>query len=151
MNFTLITAIWGAVLATILAIIETCRFFRDKVRLKVTVEGGYHIIPPSPPFGDAELIRIFVANVGRRPVTLTKAGLLAPRGVEAGKYLACIASFRPLSLSEGKSHSYHIREDEARLVGIPSDKYVALVVDARGKSHWSHDVVTRFLKLHRTR
>lgn len=89
MDWTRTTAIWGASLSTILLLFEIYKHFSDRVKLKVTVRGGYKVHPSNTPYGDMNLITISVANYGRRPVTLSKAALLSPRRIETKKYILC--------------------------------------------------------------
>ena len=153
-EWTKITAIWGASLSTAIALFELYKYFSDRVKLKVTVRGGYKVYPNITPYGDMELISIAVANYGRRPVTLTKAALLAPRSSGGAKYFLCMDSLtagKHVRLQEGESYQYNINEDEAKKSGFSPDKYVACVIDARGKYFWSHCALTRLIRLRRMR
>jgi hypothetical protein len=153
LNLTTILALWGAVISTILAFLKVREFYReDKPRIKVTVAGGYYVLPknhPKNPYGDKPLISITAVNIGRRPVTLKKAGLLRPRDEEKKKYLLSVDSVTTIELTEGKSHDYHLLEDEIENKGITSNRYVAFVIDGAGRYYWSHNILTRFLKLRR--
>ena len=152
-TLTTILAIWGAVVSTILAFLRVKEFYReDRPKIKVTVEGDYYVLPknhPQNPYRDKPLVSITAINVGRRPVTLKKAGLLMPRNKEKKKYLVGVDSVTSIDLTEGKSHDYHLLEDEIKNKGLTPDKYVAFVIDAAGKYYWSHGVFKRYLTLHR--
>lgn len=151
-EWTKITAIWGAVLSTLLALFEIYKYFNDRVRLKVTVQGGYKVYPKITPYGDMELITISAANFGRRPVTLTKAALLMPKSSGGPKYFLCMDSLtagKHVRLQEGESYQYNINENEAKKHGLIQKKYVACVIDARGRYFWSHCAFCRLIKLGR--
>jgi hypothetical protein len=149
MNWTLILAIGGWFLSIMLGVLKVLEYRRDRPNIKVRVKGDYKISPTTTEYGDKPLVIITVANRGRRPVTLVKAGLLLPkRG-----YLICLDSMtatRPVELTEGKSHDYIMSEEDLKSkYGLTPEKYVACVWDATGKSYWSHNILKRFLKLHR--
>ena len=151
-EWTKITAIWGASLSSILALFEAYKYFSDRVKLKVKVQGGYKVYPKTTPYGDMELVTIIAANCGRRPVTLTKAALLMPKKAEGAKYYVCMDSLtvgKHIRLEEGESYQYNFDENEVKKAGLSPDKYVACVIDARGKYFWSHSVISRFIKLKR--
>lgn len=148
-TLTTILAIWGAVVSTILAFLKVKEY---RARMKVTVAGGYYVLPknhPKNPYGNKSLVSITAVNIGRRPVTLKKAGLLLPRSEKKTKYLLAAESIVSIDLTEGKSHDYQLLEDEIKNAGLTPDKYVACVIDATGKFYWSHGVFKRFLTLHR--
>lgn len=151
MNITTLLAIWGSVVSTILALIKIIEFRRDRANVKVTVRGGYKIIPinhPENPYGDKYLISITAANKGRRPVTLEQAGLLLPRWKE-GRYAIANESLKYIELLEGKSHDYHIIENDVKKEGLTPKNYVAYVRDATGRCFWSHNFLCRLIKLRR--
>lgn len=153
MTLTTILAIWGAVVSTILVILKVKEFYREnRPKIKVTVAGGYYVLPKNHPqntYGDKPLVLITAVNMGRRSVTLKGAGLLMPKGEEKKKYLVGIGSVASIELTEGKSHDYHLLEDEIKDERLTPDKYVAFVIDATGKYYWSHGVFKRYLILHR--
>ena len=150
MNWTLVLAIWGSILSTILSLLKILEYRKDRANVKVTVTGNYKIVATTEAYGDRPLVMINAANRGRRPVTLTGASLLGPRKKQ---YLICADSMttgRPVELTEGKSHFYLIFEDDVKnKYGLTPEKYVACVWDATGRYYWSHNVLKRLLKLHR--
>lgn len=151
MSLTSGLAIYSAILSTLLALIEVLKFYKDRANIKVTVRGGYNVYPanhPKNPYGDKDLVLITASNKGKRPVALKKACLLMPRRSKR-KYLLGVDSITSIDLTEGKSHDYYILEDEIKKTGLSSDKYIACVIDATGRYHWSHNIFVRFLKLHR--
>lgn len=151
MDITLILAIWGSILSTILAFFKILEYRKDRADIKVTVVGGYKIHPPTTVYGDKQLLSITAANRGRRPVTLKKAGLLLPRK----GYLLCadtMTALRDVELTEGKSHQYLMNEEGLiKDYGLPPEKYVACVIDAAGRYYYSHNILKRILKLSRSK
>ncbi len=142
-------AVWGAILSTFLGILKAVDFFhRDKVRIKVIVRGNYKVSSRSP-YGNSNLVMVTVMNKGRRPVTLTKAALLLPRG-NSHKYVMCLDSLtatKPVSLTEGQVHDYIFNEDELqKTMKVRQSQYVALVHDATEKRYWSHSWSSRLIK-----
>ncbi|RKX29341.1 MAG: hypothetical protein DRP46_07315, partial [Candidatus Zixiibacteriota bacterium] len=79
LTLTDILALWGAIISTILATIKLMDFMRDKAKIKVRVKANYQVYPRNNEYGDKVLIMIEASNRGRRPITLTKAYLIAPR------------------------------------------------------------------------
>jgi len=72
-----------------------------------------------------------------------------PRDKEKKKYLVGGDSVTSINLTEGKSHDYHLLEDEIKNEGLTPDQYVAFVIDAVRRFYWSHGVFKRYSKLHR--
>lgn len=145
---------WGGwLLAVILGILKISEHFRDRANIKVTVQGNYEVYPKNTPYGDATLLAITAVNVGRRPVTLTRAALLMPKNSKS-KYLLFANSVTDAvashELTEGKSRDYIINEDVLKKEdGLIPSKYVACVYDATGKCYWSHNWLARLIKLGR--
>jgi hypothetical protein len=79
MTLTTVMAIWGSIVSTILALLKVKEYYREgRPRIKVIVRGDFYVVPtnhPFNPYGDQPLLSIIVVNIGRRPVTLEKAGL----------------------------------------------------------------------------
>jgi hypothetical protein len=151
MNWALLLAIWGAILSTSLGVLKIVEFMRDRVNIKIGVKGGYVVVPsdhPFNPYGNKPLISITVANAGKRPATITQAGLLTPRGM-GKKYLVAVESVKFVDLTEGKSSSYHLFEEEVKKSGISSDKYVAYALTATWEKFFSHNIFSRIKKLQR--
>jgi len=148
MNLTIVLAIWGAALSTLLAIIEFFKFRRDKINLKIRVQGDYTVIPPNHPlnpYGEKSLILITAVNTGRRPIHITRAGLLLPKK----KYLMASESVTTFKLNEGESQQYRLYEEGVAKDGLTPDKYVAFVLDSSGKYYYSHNFLKRLYKLRR--
>ena len=152
MILTTALAIWGAGLSTLLAILEVIKFRRDRIDIKITVRGGYKVYPKENPYGDTTLLSINVANKGKRPVTIKKAGLLLPRGSKT-KLLMCgnlITASKPVELTEGRAHDYNMDEDQVkRENSLTPDKYIAWAQDSTGRIYWSRNFLVRLIKLQR--
>ncbi len=68
--FTRFLAIWGAILSTILAVIEI-----SKVRRKIKVIVDF-LVEVDPEKGEKSTISIRAVNIGPRPIEITKAGFM---------------------------------------------------------------------------
>lgn len=147
---TLLLAIWGAVLSTILALIRIVEFLKDRPEVKVWVSGGFKIYPPIGEYANMDLIHISVVNTGRRPITISGAGLVYPRGT-AHRYTIAQDSIQNVELTEGRTHSYFIDEKKALEYGQKSEKYVAFAQASTGKKYYSHGMLKRFWRLRRLR
>jgi hypothetical protein len=154
MTLTTVMAIWGSIVSTILALLKVSESYREgRPRIKVTVRGDFYVVPtnhPLNPYGDQSLLSITAVNIGRRPVTLEKAGLLTQKG-EKNTYAIFGDSVKSIHLTEGKSHAYNLLENEIKGKGLTPNKYVAFVCDASGRFYWSHNILRRYLKLRRFR
>lgn len=138
----------GWFISGILLLIRILEYRRDKSKIKVTVRGHYGIIPEDTVFRPGNKIIINAVNKGRRPMTLTQAGLLLPRDCKA-KYLIDTYSATNIRLEEGEPHIYILDENAVKKYGVTSDKYVAYVIDATGRFYWSHNKLERLRKLGR--
>lgn len=141
--------ILGWLISGILLLIRILEYRRDKSKIKVTVRGHYGIIPEDTVYRPGNKIIIRVVNKGRRPVTLTQAGLLLPRNCK-DHYAIATESLKNIELREGKPHTYILDEEPVkRAYNLTEDKYVAYVIDATGKIYWSHNKLERLTKLGR--
>lgn len=145
---------WGLILgwliSGILLLLRILEYRRDRASIKVTVRGNYGIIPEDTRYGSGNKIVITVANKGRRPVTLTKAGCLLPRNCKYHFFYFRDSLDSTVELKEGKSHVYITDEEKVKKeYNLTPDKYVAFVVDATGKCYWSHNKLERLRKLGR--
>jgi hypothetical protein len=149
MNFSLIVGIYGALVASLVAIIQFLGYRRDRHNIVVRVRGGYAVHPPNPEYTAKSYICVTVANRGRRVVTITMAGIMGPKGRSSSAFLAADSIQKgPREISEGKAETYLLVEDD---IGFTPDKYVAFAFDATGRMYWSHSVFRRLLKLGRIR
>ena len=145
MTLTEILAIWGAGLSTVLAVFKILEYRRDRADIKVTVQDLRN-----DPIDKRYLI-ISAVNKGRRVVTLEQAGFLMPRNVRdvINRYLKCTSQIGPRELTEGEHCDYNILLDSARARPLFREGYVAYVIDATGKHYYSHNWLSRLLKLGR--
>jgi hypothetical protein len=114
MNITLVLAIWGSILSSILAGLKILEYRKDRADVKVTVRGNYEVVPTTTVYGKRPIVLITAVNKGRRPVTLRGAALLSPR---KRHYLLCadsMTAMRDIALTEGKSHQYLMSEDDLK-------------------------------------
>ena len=147
-----ILAIWGAGLSTFLALLKLLGFRKDRAIVKITVKGGYKVFSKNNPYGDMTILSVTVANRGRRPITIKNVGLIMPRGSKAGLIVCAdpITALKPFELTEGKSHVYNFNEDEIEKENkLTPDKHIACAADATGKIYYSHNFLTRLIKLHK--
>jgi hypothetical protein len=70
---TTFLAIWGAVVATAVAVAELLGFLRDRPKLELNVSIQVRLNHPA-------LILLRVANHGRQPATIVKAAFMAAWG-----------------------------------------------------------------------
>lgn len=91
---------YGATVATLSAIIAFLNYLRDKARVKVKISQGF--LAYKDHLEDNVQIFIEAINVGRRPVTLSGAGLALKNGKQLVLMRPEIISF-PYELQEGKS------------------------------------------------
>jgi hypothetical protein len=154
-----ILSFYGAILSTILALFKLLEYLRDRVKIKVTVTYNQKIVPISKPDsidGDTfdkspSLIVIKAVNIGRRPVTIKIAGLMLPSG--RGEKNESLISYQSLNdvvdLTENKSHSFALYENDVQNHDLNPDKYIGYVIDAAGKCYYSHNALSRLWKLSR--
>jgi len=159
MTLAEILGVYGAILSTILALLKLLEYLQDRVRLKVTVTYNQKIVPIYNPDGiddnafekSPSLIVITAVNIGRRPVTIKKAGLMLPSGIgEKNESLISYQSLHDIvDLTENKSHSFALYENDVQKYGLNPGKYIGYVVDASGKIYYSHSALVRLWKLSR--
>jgi len=147
-DISLIIGIYGALVASLVAVVQFLGYRRDRHNIVVRVRGGYAVHPPNPEYTAKSYICVTVANRGRRVVTITTAGLMGPKGRSSSAFLAADSIQKgPREISEGKAETYLLVEDD---IGFTPDKYVAFAFDATGRMYWSHGYLTRLIRLHRT-
>lgn len=149
LSITLLIAILGAVLSTILGIIKIKEYYENRKGLRITVTRGTNITPKHP-FG--YYINIRVVNTGTRPITIIKAGLCMPSNA-IDNILPCFNHqgnyFIPVELGDGEPVDFTISENDTKAF-IPSQKHwVAAVQDSTGRRYFSHNIISRLIKLHK--
>ena len=68
-----VVAAYAAVVSTITGAVQLSNFLRDRARIKVSVRRNMQIVG-DPRYDGKTLTLIYVANTGRRPVTITTVG-----------------------------------------------------------------------------
>jgi peptidoglycan/LPS O-acetylase OafA/YrhL len=68
-----VVAVYAAVVSTITGSVQLWHFFRDRARIKLTVQRNMEIVG-DPRYARKSLTIVRVANQGRRPVTITTVG-----------------------------------------------------------------------------
>lgn len=125
---------YGATVATLSVIIAFLNYLRDKVRVKVKISQGF--LAYTDHLGDKDQIFIEAINVGRRPVTLSGAGLTLKNGKQLVLMRHENISF-PYELQEGKSVRFWVDKNyifqEATKAKIKISH--AWYRDATGKIH----------------
>jgi len=82
-DITLVLAIWGAALSTVLGVLEIIKFVQGTLHNKRRLKVSFHPEISGSPDGEPRMyIRIYIVNVGHRPVQLISAGLLLKNGIE---------------------------------------------------------------------
>lgn len=79
-DLTLILAIWGALVSTVLAWMKIAEYRKDRPIVRVTIKPGMKAFPDNTVYGAMTLLIVDVANVGGRPVSVTHVSLMLPRG-----------------------------------------------------------------------
>jgi hypothetical protein len=69
-----VVAVYAAVVSTITGSVQLWHFFRDRARIKLTVQRNMEIVG-DPRYARKSLTIVRVANQGRRPVTITTVGI----------------------------------------------------------------------------
>lgn len=153
-TITLILAIYGAVLSTILGVFKIVQYLLEsRPRLKVTVKvgvrqnaGGLNVeLAVNPGYKLNELgdtpthFVVEIANIGKRPVTVSKAGLRLS-GHKSLNFINTQDKL-PKKLEEGESHTIRRGLDELKndlRTKIPNHKPKhVFVIDQTGKEYTS--------------
>jgi hypothetical protein len=152
MTLTDVLALWGALLSTGLAAFKIAEYRRDRPLVRITLTSGMKATPGSV-YGDMTLLLVKVANVGRRPISITHVSLRMPRGDT--KYLLCAdasSATYPVELTENRAHAFLFNEDELRgRYGLSPSDYLVAVQSSGGTEYWSRGPVSRLWRLGRLR
>ena len=113
-----VLALYGALVATATAIVQIVNFFRDRARIKVTVQQNMEMIG-HPAYAGVTLTMIRAVNVGRRPVTITTIGAYR---LHPSKAFVCADTTPalPVELTEGKYVTALIGQKDLDLENIES-------------------------------
>jgi len=124
----------------------------DRPRLRVTIQPGMRASSPSP-YGSMRLLNVIVANVGRRPTSVTHVSVLRPRGADTNYVLFAdpLTATYPVELNENQRHLFVMNEDKLKKeYHLTPDRYV-VKVDAVDRTYWSHGWLMRRWKSGRLR
>jgi hypothetical protein len=145
-------AAWGALASTVFGKIKASDSSRDRPVVKVSLRPGIQAVRATREYGAVTLLHVKVANVGRRPTSITHVSLMLPRWC-AHKYVLCTdprTATYPVELRERRTHSFVFNADLlAEEFGLTRSRFVARVDDGAGRSHWSHGKLARIWKLGR--
>lgn len=137
MTVTLVLAIWGAILSTILATLRIIDFRRGNARIKVSVAALM------------DVVSINIVNVSRSRIIIPQVGLIMPRRCEEQYLVPENCDF--VELGEGDNRVYNISADDVRKLDVIPNKCVAYAVDTTDRVYYSHGVLIRLFRLRRIR
>jgi len=146
--FTLLLALWGALLSTVLTVIKVLSFYQERSIIKLKLFPGMKIIPKTTEYGDRSYLIVKATNIGKNPITLETCVLLLPRKDS----LTCIdkISFGNIELTMNRTHQYIFDEEDLNEeYNLPRSKYIAVVFDSSRKAYYSHNIIMRYIKLRR--
>lgn len=140
-ELTLILAIWGATLSTLLGILEIIKFAQSVVQNRRRLRVNFLPEISASPQGEPRMyVRIYVVNVGNRPVQLISAGLVLKNKIEYEQ----IRNYPgmgdlPKKLEDGEPYSFflditHALEVTRREI---ADFKEVFIQDAEGKRYTS--------------
>jgi hypothetical protein len=120
-----VVALYGAVVATVTGIVQTVNFFRDRRKVKISVQEHMEFVFTSDgiPVNEDPYSLVTVANAGRRPITIVNVGGYRlypgkgfviqqtnpplPRELTEGKHLTAFVDETEFDLSELESWEAH--------------------------------------------
>jgi len=146
---TLVLAIYGAVVSTVLAVLKFVERAEDRPRIRVTLQPGMKAFGSAlPVYKDKTLVLAVVANRGRRPTTVTAVSVMTRRGSKSS-YLRTTDPPGQLDITENKEANFVF--DQSRLTseyGLTPSTFVVRVDHVAGRA-WSHGPLARLWKLRR--
>lgn len=104
-----IVAWYGAIISTVSILLAFMNYFRDKAKIKVKISQG--LFAYGTHLGNEVKVFIEIINIGRRPITLTGAGLTLKNGKNMFILKSEFINF-PFELLEGKSAQVEFNRDE---------------------------------------
>lgn len=140
-DLTLILAIWGAVLSTILGILEVIKFLQGLLKNRRRLKVSFHPEISASPYGEPKMyLRIYVVNIGYRPIELITAGLVFQSGIlfeQTENYNG--KDNLPKKLEDGEPYSFLLDYSIALEVARKSKEDLKLVFiqDSEGKKYTS--------------
>lgn len=131
-EITASTVAWyAAIVATISALFSGLNIWRDSRRIKITLKKNMKIYPADIGEEDKQFLIIDIANIGRRPITITHVGFEVI-GENAGAILAADSVKNgSREIQEGKSTSYLVNQSQIKLERLKN----IIVFDATGKKY----------------
>ena len=145
MDMTLKIALYAAILSTITALVQIFNYRRDRANIRVKIGIAKRVeMYEKTLMNKGTIIKIFVANRGRRPVTIracyVKAGGL---GMPSYEY---INRHPEMELGEGKAYTYTVENESIDKFGLTSEDLCAYALDATHKYYWSDPIFVRWIK-----
>ena len=104
-SLTDVVAFWGAITGTISLVVAYFTYKRDDIKIEVDVKKGWRVINSPDHNSDEDQVVLSVANKGRRPVTITKAGYVFLKR-NGGVIWSDSMIYGSRELLEGKSADY---------------------------------------------
>jgi hypothetical protein len=134
-------AIYGAILSTILAIIQLIRFVTEFKEKRRTLRVNFNYELASDQMGEPKLfIRISMVNTNFRPIKIDAAGLLTVNNFEyIQEHYTAGNNPLPIKLEDGENAVYFIDYSDAlEIAKNKQNRYKkAFIVDAEGKRYYS--------------
>jgi hypothetical protein len=140
---TLTASILGITFGAVGLAVSILNYLRDRARVNVLLEWDLSVTPnpkydPGKKWGS-----ITVANVGRRPVFVTKVALMMPKGAEP-RFMLIMDSMPGRRLSEGDQPQVSmVSQDDMRKVARYWNRIRAVAYDSAGKEYRSNPVAER--------
>ena len=149
-----IIAIIGLSISVILVIIRIYDFIKDKYRIKIKLRPRNLIHIPAYSIGsknipEIEYFVISITNIGREPITIINAGLLA-RDIRGGILFTESIANSKLLTSDCIDFKIETKElEEEKKVNIDNNKYVGYAIDSAGRVYFSHNFIKRIIRIRR--
>ena len=112
--FTVILAVYGAVLSTLTALVQLSNHFRDRAKVVLQIRKNMAAIGGGREYDEMRMVILTATNVGRRPVTINGFGasLLFEKGrADTDWYLPDVNPPLPCEITEGKQVSAHVNQE----------------------------------------
>lgn len=138
-----LVALWGAITGTVSLMIGIFTYFRDASKIKLEFKSGWQV-KNSPQYDPNELYSsLTVSNIGRRPVTIVKAGYIFLKK-NGGAILSDSMIYGSKELLEGKNVDFLLKEKD--MDGLSEINYF-VAYDAVGNTYkkFVSPIYSRFL------
>jgi hypothetical protein len=130
---------YGAIVATISAIVAILNMWRDQARVKVTFQKGLMIMNAIPPYSeDKTYFAVHITNKGRRPVAV---GNIAVKYISGETFIlaSSLDNQETRIITEEKPHTMILTDEET--IDLPKLSTI-LVYDLSGRKYVKY--LTRF-------